>query len=393
MKLRGGTRAALALAAALAAPALAMNACSSESDVGVYVTPEASADVPVQRDAGADVWDPDACASCASLESTCAALDGGPTSCPPDLDSPDLYAWAERQVTVNGLRGPGCTSLQACPEKSFIFFGTGVDCGWAFVFDPTTKKLDAVTHYCNSGRCSGARVCLPNRCVMHAFSEMRPAICPPLPFEDGGGGCPPRIANPTVAVPAYKPYLRSASCNVTQLQDFDTNCLAPGKDAGACADWENDPNNFGCATCLVTMEPKPQWGASVAIGQGDIPPNTAGCMGFLLVEGSSRTGCGAARWAFDRCVERACRPENCAFDWRNPTPEEASELAWCRYNAARGVCKPAAELAAFACAALASDASAVDVDAACAPNGTERERMIAAARTLCGGAIADGGAD
>jgi hypothetical protein len=92
---RGGTRAAFAILLAIGGGLVPVFACDSR-------------EVPVLLEA-TRTEDPNACAKCqTSLEAACATSDGG-TSCPPDLDSPDLYAWVENEVLQGRILPPVCT--------------------------------------------------------------------------------------------------------------------------------------------------------------------------------------------------------------------------------------------------------------------------------------------
>lgn len=134
-------------------------------------------------DSSLDAPDGNACTtSCtATLESACSKTD-----CPPSLDSPSFYAWAQSRIVPISFKAPDCMSFPHCPEMVMLFFGDGTDCGHEFLFDVTTKKLVAVTNTCDGFQnvnCAGASECIPNRCMPNDNDgyNLSPPACPPLP--------------------------------------------------------------------------------------------------------------------------------------------------------------------------------------------------------------------
>jgi hypothetical protein len=136
----------------------------------------------------------------------------------------------------------------------------------------------------------------------------------------------------------------------------------------------------------------------VIIGRGDAPFNVAGCFGLSLNEGTSTTGCGGARWAFDRCLRAACPVANCFADVNNPTSAEEQAYEACRQAAAdenTGVCRLAVADLTTKCAALDLDSSSSVVNQNCplGSNVTLRQFTVAITRAFCGGAAADAGGE
>jgi hypothetical protein len=156
--------------------------------------------------------------------------------------------------------------------------------------------------------------------------------------SDGGACVPQAVANPLAPVPAYKPYAKLAACTEAQLTAFYTACVDDNATAATCTTWENDVNNRGCESCLITPATSASWGPFVTIALRDIPFNIAGCFGITLDEGTSTTGCGAARWALDRCQRAACPQANCCADPSNPTPAEELAYEQCRTAALSTAC-------------------------------------------------------
>lgn len=139
-------------------------------------------------EAGADAQDgvDAACAHCGqSLATFCADTDAG-NVCPPALDSPDLFAWAQKMASRPSFRAPYCASMSQCGEQVMIAFPSGVDCGQEFIFDAKTKKLVAVAGTCDAFilvGCEAADGCMSGRCLPNdteGFTTGPPA-CPVLP--------------------------------------------------------------------------------------------------------------------------------------------------------------------------------------------------------------------
>jgi hypothetical protein len=215
--------------------------------------------------------------------------------------------------------------------------------------------------------------------------------------NDAGPCTPQAVAKPTEPTPAYKPYRKEAACSDAQLQGFYTACVDDNATSATCQSWED--NNPACDACLITPGTAANWGPIIGIGRGDAPFNIAGCFGITLNEGASTTGCGAARWAFDRCLRSACPLANCFADINNTTQAEEAAYQQCTNDAAdenTGVCKAATVALNTACAALDNDAMAAVLDQNCAlgDNVSLHDFTIAITRTFCGGGdggVSDGG--
>ena len=230
----------------------------------------------------------------------------------------------------------------------------------------------------------------------------------PAPGGDGGGAgdgavadgpagkCSPQaVANPTGPTPAYRPYLRVNACTPLQLQAFYTACVDAAATRKTCTDWQNDSANRTCGACVLTDSALSLWGAIVSVGPRDAPFNIGGCFGITLNEGANTAGCGAARWALDRCLLAACPIANCAIDPASPTPNEDVAYKACREAAPQSTCAPAANDLSTKCAALNGDASAALIEQNCPLSDTVtlREFTLAITATFCGGGSTDAGRD
>lgn len=213
------------------------------------------------------------------------------------------------------------------------------------------------------------------------------------PASDGGACVPQAVANPLVAVPAYKPYAKLAACTDAQLTSFYTACVDANATSTTCAAWENDAGNSACDSCIVTPGTNAGWGPFVVIALRDIPFNIAGCFGITLNEGTSTTGCGAARWTLDRCQRAACPMANCFADPNNPTPAEQQAYEQCRTAALTTSCAAPAQDMDTKCAALGLDSATPLTNQTC-PLGANvplQQLTLAITRTFCGGATGDAG--
>jgi hypothetical protein len=208
------------------------------------------------------------------------------------------------------------------------------------------------------------------------------------------GQCSPQaVTNPTQPTPAYKPYLKTAACNNTQISTFFTQCVDTAATQTTCQSFLSDTNNTACNACLITPANQANWGPIVQVGTGDFPFNIAGCFGIVLNEGSSTTGCGAARWEFDRCLKASCPIENCCADPNNCTTAEDTAYSDCRSAsyAAGAPCEAAVNDLNTKCAALDTDANAALLNTACPIQGTLQAFTVAITTSFCGGAASDGG--
>lgn len=388
-----------ASAAMLVCAAINLSSACSESAVPQLVADAGNVDA-------FDGPDPNACMTCASLAAVCAEPPGkdpgSALECPPDLDSPDLYAWAERQLK-NGFRYRlSCSGVSTCPSSTMIVFGHGVDCETGFIFDANTKKLRARVSACNGwalSSCRGADGCFQNRCLPTRENVTFPSACPNLPQPPTGiadGSCGPQaVVNPTSPIPAYKPYQRQAVCSSAQMAAAYDACVGPNGNQTACTAWGNDPNNVACGACVFTPATAAGFGPVVAIVSRDTPLNMAGCLGIVLNEGASVTGCGAAQWAFDRCVRSACPAANCCADTASCTPAEKTALDVCKQAsyAAGGPCEGTAIDLSTKCAALTTDAGAAESSCGTGATTSERDRALAIMSTFCGMPVVDAGGD
>lgn len=215
---------------------------------------------------------------------------------------------------------------------------------------------------------------------------------------DGGTCSPQTVANPLQPTPAYKPYLRQAVCDSAQLEAFYTSCVADTATSQTCSAWEQNAANNSCNACLITQATANEWGPIVAVAQRDLPFNIAGCFGITLNEGSSTTGCGAARWAFDRCLRSACPVANCCADPANCTPAEEQAFTDCRANAfaAGGPCETASTDLNQKCTGLDTEAGQAALNQNCplGDNVTLHDFTVAITNAFCGSGPAttgDGG--
>lgn len=209
--------------------------------------------------------------------------------------------------------------------------------------------------------------------------------------DSGGPACTPQaVANPLTPTPAYKPYLKSPVCTTTQISDYYEACYGANASQTTCTNWENA--NTACDECLNTPASAAQWGETVLISNTDFPDNYGGCFGIVLNEGASTTGCGAARWAYDRCLVAACPDTACFADPANPTTAEQQAYDQCTTDAEAGPCKPAVDALNTKCAALDNDATAAVLEAACGiSESTYKAQLLKMAATFCGGATGDAG--
>jgi hypothetical protein len=152
-------------------------------ETAVVVTDDGGGDAASQQDAG----DGSACAQCsASLAVVCG--DGG-ESCPPALDAPGFFSWAQQRASQVGTRDPRCASMTTCPDYLMVIFPEGTDCSQSYLFDPNTKQLVSILHSCDSfilTTCLGSTVCLPSRCVPSEGIvpfNFTPPGCPALPVR------------------------------------------------------------------------------------------------------------------------------------------------------------------------------------------------------------------
>jgi hypothetical protein len=164
-----------------------------------HMRPDAGLDADTFVDATLDalIDGDNSCASCPiTLDALCSP-DGG-ADCPPPLDSPNLYAWAQTLIGPAKLVAPICLSFDQCPEMVALYFKYPSACenlppgGEAFLFDVTTKNLIAIVDTCDEfsiAHCQSASECIPNRCVPNenGFVTNSPA-CPVLPDAGLDGG-------------------------------------------------------------------------------------------------------------------------------------------------------------------------------------------------------------
>lgn len=232
------------------------------------------------------------------------------------------------------------------------------------------------------------------RLVVTAVAAASLASVSPVRAADGGTCSPHPVPNATSPVPAYKPYgQRPNACSAVQLAGFYAACI-DGARSQTCQSWQN--TNTGCNACIFTTSSAASWGPIIGVGAGDIPFNIGGCFGISLNEGASTTGCGAARWALDRCIRAACPVADCVADPKNPTAAEEAALAACRGAAAdenAGACKEAIAQFRTKCAALDSDAGASAVEHNCPiGEGVPREQFVIAIGNAFCGSLSDGDA-
>jgi hypothetical protein len=150
----------------------------------------------------------------------------------------------------------------------------------------------------------------------------------------------------------------------------------------------SDTANASCDACLITPGTAAAWGPIVQVGSGDAPFNIAGCFGLVLNEGASTTGCGAARWAFDRCLQSSCAIDTCCADPQNCTATEDQAYSDCRAAAfASGApCESAANDLDAKCSALDNDAAAALLARDCPLDGnaTLQQFTLGITGAFCG---------
>jgi hypothetical protein len=194
---------------------------------------------------------------------------------------------------------------------------------------------------------------------------------------------PVAVPTPSSPNPAYKPYLKQAACTSAQIQSFYTACVDANATSATCQNWQT--SSPACGACILTAGTDASWGPILLIGNGDTPFNVAGCFGLTLNEGVSTTGCGAARWAFDRCLRSSCPVSSCFADPSNPTVQEEQDYEACRELAAQTTCAPVVAQVDTKCAALSSEAGAAALRVNCPLDGTLEQFSVGIATAFCGG--------
>jgi len=139
--------------------------------------------------------------------------------------------------------------------------------------------------------------------------------------DDGGGGddggnCsagPASLSGWTP--PAYIPAKSlPGACQGTDIDDFDTNCLAQGHMKTNCDTWKSAHTT--CASCLVSMSTDNSWGPLVE-WPGVYNINVGGCIELTAPD----MACETAEANSMECGHKAC-------DGPCPVTDSASFMAW-----------------------------------------------------------------